>query len=117
MVARRHEGRKAEPTGGVIDSQSVKTTEGGGPCGYDAGKKVKGRKRHIVTDTLGFLLSCIVHEANIQDRDGAHGIAPSLGSTAGHWCWKWSARCLGRQKDGLQRRGLCFPTAIDLHPW
>ena len=71
MAARRDEGRKADPTAGVIDSQSVKTTESGGPRGYDAGKKVKGRKRHIVTDTLGFLLSCIVHEANIQDRDGA----------------------------------------------
>jgi len=71
MAARRVEGREAEPSAGVIDSQSVKTTESGGPCGYDAGKKIKGRKRHIITDTLGFLLSCVVHEANIQDRDGA----------------------------------------------
>ena len=55
----------------MIDSQSVKTTEGGGISGYDAGKKVKGRKRHIVTDTYGFLIFLLVHAADIQDRDGA----------------------------------------------
>ena len=70
-AARLASGRNAEPTAGVIDSQSVKTTESGGPCGYDAGKKIKGRKRHIVTDTQGNLLTGVVHKADIQDRDGA----------------------------------------------
>src|SRR3546814_4786659 len=65
------EGREAEPTAGIIDSQSVKTTEAGGPRGYDAGKKNKGRKRHIATDTAGNLLDGLVLYADIQDRDGA----------------------------------------------
>jgi transposase len=57
-------------TAGIIDSQSVKTTEAGGPRGYDAGKKVNGRKRPILVDTLGLLLVLVVHGANVQDRDG-----------------------------------------------
>lgn len=64
-------GRAAAPTAGIIDSQSVKTTESGGPRGYDAGKKTKGRKRHIVTDTDGNLLGLVTHGADVQDRDGA----------------------------------------------
>ena len=70
-IARRLAGREPQPTAAMIDSQSVKTTESGGPRGFDAGKKIKGRKRHIVTDTQGNLLSAIVHPANVQDRDGA----------------------------------------------
>lgn len=67
-------GRPPQPTAGVIDSQSVKTTESGGISGYDAGKKIKGRKRHILTDTEGFLVAAIVHAADIQDRDGAPAV-------------------------------------------
>jgi len=76
--ARKAAGKKSTPTVAIVDSQSVRTAEGGEERGYDAGKKITGRKRHVAVDTLGFLLAVVVHAADWQDQDGAEWVMDEL---------------------------------------
>jgi transposase len=81
---RATEGKRSRPTAAILDSQSVKSDPHGGEVGYDAGKRIKDRKRHLLVDTLGLILGIFVTPASTPEREGAQGL---LERTLGWLTW------------------------------
>jgi putative transposase len=125
--ARALAGRDAPPSAAIIDSQSVRTSEAGGARGYDGGKKISGRKRHLVVDTQGFVLHARVHPADAHDRRAAEAVLDGLGprfpaiaclfaDTAYQGLGPWLERQLGWQLAIVKRPSRWVWAPVDQPP-
>jgi len=116
-LVRGRAGREATPSAAIIDSQSVKTTEAGGPRGYDGGKKVNGRKRHLLVDTLGLVLAVKVHEGDLQDRAGAVLLLRDLPGVFPRMRHLWADAGYTGKLGAEIKQHLGWTLEIVKHPW
>jgi putative transposase len=84
ILVRKAQGKRSQPTAAILDSQSVKSAGHGGPVGFDAGKRIKGRKRNLLVDTLGLVLGVVVTPADTTERDGGKAV---LGRVLSWFTW------------------------------